>query len=88
VVIEANACGIPVITVSHKDNAAGDLVEEGKNGFICRLKEGEIADRIIRILKNGTGIEMKKSCLDFAKKYDWNKIVDEVEEVYLKCEKK
>jgi len=88
VVIEANACGIPVITIEHKDNAAGDLIEEGKNGFICYIKKEEIANRIIRILKNDSGIKMKKSCLDFAKKYDWNKIVDEIEEVYLKWKKK
>jgi glycosyltransferase involved in cell wall biosynthesis len=88
VVIEANACGIPVITVSHKDNAAEDLIEEGENGFICYLKEEEIADKIIRVLKNIPVGEMKKSCLDFAKKYDWNEIVDKIEEVYLKWEKK
>ena len=88
VVIEANACGIPVITINHKDNAAGDLIEEEKNGFICHLKEGEIANRIIKILKNGSDRKMKKSCLDFAKKYDWNKIVDEIEEVYLEWIKK
>ncbi len=88
VVIEANACGIPVITVSYKDNAAGDLVEEGKNGFICRLEEGEIADRIILVLENYQDEKVKKNCLDFAKKYDWNKIVDEIEKVYSKCKKK
>ncbi|MDD5622429.1 MAG: glycosyltransferase family 4 protein [Actinomycetota bacterium] len=88
VVIEANACGIPVITIKHKGNAAGDLIEEGKNGFICYLKEEEIADRIIRILKNDSGRKMKKNCLDFAIKYDWSKIVDEIENVYLKWKKK
>ncbi|MCJ7665944.1 MAG: glycosyltransferase, partial [Actinobacteria bacterium] len=88
VVIEANACGIPVITVSHKDNASGDLIKEGKNGFICKLKKEEIANRIIRILDNNSGKKMEKGCLDSAKKYDWNKIVDEIEEVYLKWKNK
>ncbi len=88
VVIEANACGIPVVTIDHKNNAAEDLIEEGKNGFVCRLEEGEIADRIMRILKNTLGRKMEKSCLDFAKKYDWDKIVGEIEEVYSKCKKK
>jgi len=35
IVIEANACGITVITINHKDNAARDLIEEGKNGSVC-----------------------------------------------------
>jgi len=84
VVIEANDCGIPVITINHKDNAARDLIEEGKNGFVCQLNEEEIAKRIIRILINSSGLNMKKVCMDLAKKYDWDKIVDEIEGVYLK----
>lgn len=88
VIIEANACGIPVVAIDHKNNAVRDLVEEGKNGFLCRLEEGEVADRIAVVLKSGPDRKIKESCLDFAKKYDWNKIVDEVERVYLKWEKK
>jgi len=84
VVIEANACGIPVITVNHKDNAAKDLIEEGKNGFVCQLNKEEIAKRIMRILENNSGQKMKKVCMDLAKKYDWDKIVDEIEEIYSK----
>ena len=84
VVIEANACGVPVITINHKDNAARDLVEERKNGFVCQLNEEEIAKRIVRILIDSSGLNMKKVCMDLAKKYDWDKIVDEIEGVYLK----
>ncbi|MCD4670527.1 MAG: glycosyltransferase family 4 protein [Actinomycetia bacterium] len=88
VVVEANACGIPVITVSHKENAARDLIEEGNNGFICKLKKEEIANRIIGVLNDDSGKKIEKRCLDFAKKYGWNKIVDEIEEVYLKWKNK
>jgi glycosyltransferase involved in cell wall biosynthesis len=84
VVIEANACGIPVITIDHEANAAKDLIEEGINGFICQLNEEEIAKKTIRILNNGSGRNMEKDCKVLAKKYDWDKIVGEVEEVYLK----
>jgi len=82
VVIEANACGIPVITVNHKDNAAKYLIEEERNGFICQLNEEEIAKKILRVLINNSGSEMQKVCMDLAKRYDWGKIVDEIEEVY------
>jgi glycosyltransferase involved in cell wall biosynthesis len=84
VVVEANACGIPVLTVSQKDNAARDLIEEEKNGFICKLKKEEIANKIIKIIYNNSDKKMKNGCLDFAKKYDWDKIVDQIEKVYLK----
>src|SRR5665648_434696 len=84
VVIEANACGIPVITIDHQDNAARDLIEEGENGFACQLNEREIAKRIMRILENSSGRKMEEACIDLAKKYDWDKIVDEIEGVYSK----
>jgi len=83
VVIEANACGIPVITIDHKDNAARDLIEERKNGFVCQLNEEEIAKRIMEILENNLSRKMKEACKDFAKNYDWDKIADEIEEIYL-----
>ncbi|MEM2276636.1 MAG: glycosyltransferase [Thermoproteota archaeon] len=35
--LEANACGIPVITVKHDRNATCDLIKNGVNGFICNL---------------------------------------------------
>jgi glycosyltransferase involved in cell wall biosynthesis len=53
VVIEANACGIPVIMIDHKDNAARDLIEEGRNGFICQFNEEEVSKKILSILENG-----------------------------------
>ena len=84
VVIEANACGIPVITIDHKDNAAKDLIEEGKNGFVCKLNEEEITKKITRILDDNSGRKLKKVCMDLAKKYDWNKIVNRIEEIYVK----
>ena len=85
VVIEANACGIPVITIDHQDNAARDLIEEGENGFVCQLNEEEITKRIMRILENNSGRKMEEVCMDLAKKYDWDKIVDEIEKVYKTC---
>lgn len=32
VVAEANACGLPVLTLNHKNNAATSLIEPGRNG--------------------------------------------------------
>lgn len=84
VAIEANACGIPVITINHKDNAAKDLITEGENGFICELDEKEIAERIIDVFKKDLDKMTKKICTDSARKYDWDKIANRVEEVYLK----
>ena len=84
VVIEANACGIPVITINHKDNAAKDLIEGGKNGFVCKLDENEIAKKVLKLLKKHTDKKTKQIYKDSARKYDWDRIVDEIEESYRK----
>ena len=81
VAIEANACGITVITVNHKDNAARDIIEEGKNGFVCQLDEKEIAKNIMKGIKNRS--RMKLACTKSAKLYDWDNLMKKLEEVYL-----
>jgi glycosyltransferase involved in cell wall biosynthesis len=83
IVIEANACGIPVITVDHIGNAAKDLIKPEKNGFICCLDEAEIKEYILKVLENNSNEQMKKECQYMSRQYDWAKITNEVEEVYL-----
>jgi len=78
--LEANACGIPVVTVNHKDNASKDLIKKGKNGFVCKLDEKALAETIIKAIK--TSSSMKEACIKEAKKYDWSKIMSKFEEVY------
>ena len=81
VVIESNACGIPVVVVDHEMNAAKDLVHEGVNGYKATLSPEDISDKIIKSIENKD--KMKTSCIDSSKGYDWNKIVDDLEKVYL-----
>lgn len=80
VVIEANACGLPVIVVDHKMNAATDLIVNNKNGIVSKFSASDIADNIINIMYKKE--EMKDSCINIAKKYDWEKIVDSLEDFY------
>lgn len=83
VVIEANACGIPVITINHNDNASKDLIEEGKNGYTCSLDEKEMAKKFTDIFTKDLNNRTNQICADSARKYDWDKIVNRVEEVYI-----
>ena len=80
VVIEANACGIPVITTNHKDNASKDLISQGKNGYISNLNEKSISENILKAIKNYKN--MKKDCLKTAKINDWDNLINKFEEVY------
>ncbi len=80
VVVEANACGIPVVTIKHPLNAAQDLVTDGKNGYICELSERDMAEKIVKALASGGDWEGR--CKAFAREYDWDAIVDSIEQFY------
>ena len=54
VVLEANACGIPVITVRHPGNAAAELIEEGVNGWVVEPTAAALAAAIRRALTRPT----------------------------------
>jgi glycosyltransferase involved in cell wall biosynthesis len=80
VVIEANACGIPVITINHKDNAAKDLINEKENGFVADFNDNSLTETISKAVKICNS--MKEVCLNEARKYDWDQIINKLEEVY------
>ncbi|MGF7119004.1 glycosyltransferase family 4 protein [Methanobacterium oryzae] len=80
VVIEANACGLPVIVVDHKMNAATDLIINNENGIISKLSENDIKDMIIEMIYKKE--EMENNCIEAAKNYDWDKIVEFLEDYY------
>lgn len=81
VVVEANACGTPVVVVDYPMNAAKDLVHEGRNGYISKPDPEDLAQTIIKTLKNRKKmVEISKS---MSRNYDWDRIVDELEDVYI-----
>jgi glycosyltransferase involved in cell wall biosynthesis len=80
VVIEANACGLPVIVINHKMNAAVDLIENGENGFISEQSESAISKNMIKCIKEKK--EMEETCIESSKEYDWNSIVNKIELMY------
>ncbi len=80
VVIEANACGLPVVVVNHKMNAASDLIINNKNGIISDFSKEDIAENIISMIDKKK--KMQNDCIQNSRKYDWDKIVDTLEEFY------
>lgn len=83
VVIEANACGLPVVVIDHEMNAAVDLIDDNKNGFISTLRDSEIANKIIIGIENKE--KMHDECIKKAERFDWEKITDSLESYYLNC---
>jgi glycosyltransferase involved in cell wall biosynthesis len=82
VALEANACGLPVVTVNHKTNAACDFITNDGNGFISALSEVDVAEKILRGLDRRR--DMKRICIESAKRHDWDNIVNTTEKVYEK----
>lgn len=76
VVLEANACGIPVITIDHPDNAAKDLIDGG-NGKVVKLNAENISQNILDQLSKSK-FKQPKKIFDF----DWNVLISKFEQVY------
>ncbi len=86
IVIEANACGLPVITVKHKRNASADLIKDYNNGFVCNPSEQNIAEKISILLKNNKLREsMSKKSIQNAENYDIINTVAKLENIYKQC---
>ena len=83
VVIEAFACGVPVVTVKEKYNAAQGLVEDGVDGLVVELEEREIAKAVGKMIENDGGyMEMTVYAVEKAGKYEWDMIIEKLLLVY------
>jgi len=77
--LEANACGIPVVTVNHDMNAVMDLISKD-TGLICQPEEEDLSRAILTLLL-GQSIN-KERCINAAKEYDWDAVCNRAERVY------
>ena len=80
VVLEANASGLPVVTVDHEMNASKDLIIGRKSGFVTKLDEIDFAEKILIALENRK--KMGHIAIHTAGKYDWNEITKKLEQYY------
>lgn len=80
VVVESHALGVPVITYNHEDNAAKDLIHENVNGYLFDDEKNKLDDVLKKVLKIKLNSNKIKQS---AKKYDWENIAHQIEEVYL-----
>lgn len=81
VVIEANACGVPVITLDYAMNAAKDLIFKD-NGWLIKDNSEELANIIIKIIEEGISNNKRNLCREYAKDFDWNHITTLTEKFY------
>jgi glycosyltransferase involved in cell wall biosynthesis len=79
--LEANACGLPVVTVNNRMNAVCDLVT-AETGITCEPSEVALAEAAIQVLERIN--RMREPCITQARRYDWEEICDRVERIYAK----
>jgi glycosyltransferase involved in cell wall biosynthesis len=77
--LEANACGIPVVTVNHNMNAVMDLIGND-TGLICQPEDGALSQAICSLLRRKT--ISRERCIERAREYDWNEVCKQAERVY------
>lgn len=81
--VEANACGLPAITVNHQQNAAQHLVENGRNGYVVDLSSAALADAVNKLLADKKLLAgMRQYAHASAQRYDWSVILPSLERVY------
>ncbi len=77
--LEANACGLPVITINHPDNAAKSFVIDKKNGILTDLNDLSLCKSIKYLLKNKRKTTIYKK---FSQEFDWGRITKKIERIY------
>ena len=77
--LEAMACGLPVVTVNHPQNATADLVTP-ETGIIASLSPKSLSNAIRTCLQQRT--QFSQGCRLKANDYDWELVVDRTERYY------
>ncbi len=77
--LEALACGLPVVTTDHPDNAIRELITN-ETGFFSSLSAEDLAGKIRTALCGYP--TMQTACILSAEEYDWNQIVPLLENRY------
>lgn len=82
-VIEANACGLPVITIANKNNGTTSLIRNNENGFICELSPQELSNKISDLLLDPNRLKsMRTLSIDYSQRFDWDVITENLLNIY------
>ena len=82
--VEANACGLPIISVKSGALGTNEAVIDNYNGFLVEEQSPIlIADKIALIIENHQlRKELRRNSLSFSRSLDWENQAEAVEKVY------
>ena len=78
-VVEALACGTPVVTCDHPDNYARHLVEDGRSGRVCQPDPASLAAAIRDVLEADLA---REPLITAASQWDWAPRTEEIVALY------
>jgi len=78
VVLEAMACGIPVVSTNVGDVNA--LVIDGKTGYLAKANAEDLKEKISIVVNNSE--KFKYNCIEISKRYSWDIVAENVMNVY------
>jgi len=80
VVLEALACGVPVVSTDVGD--VHKVVRDGETGYIVKTRtEEEMSDKLIKVLLSNNE-KFKDNCIKTAQEYSWDLIAEKIVGVY------
>lgn len=82
--LEANACGTPVLIYRHPNGIDAGLIEPGVNGWIVdQVTPDALADMLARLLAPDAILPSRAECARHAAAYDWDSLANQYEAVFL-----
>ncbi|MBT3921951.1 MAG: glycosyltransferase family 4 protein [Nitrospina sp.] len=84
-ILEANACGLPVIAYKTDQGVSDELIEEGVNGYwVEEINSGAMAEKFYQLLLDkNLGQNIKDNSIEYARRYDWSNIAGEYNKYFL-----
>ena len=85
-ILEANACGLPVIAYKTDQGVSEELIEEGVNGYwVEETNYKAMAENFYQLLLDkGLEQNIKDNSIEYARRYDWSNIAGEYNEYFLR----
>ena len=84
VIIEANACKLPVVSIRHEMSAVRELVRDGVNGFlVSRMSPDELAAVILKLVSDDAlRGQLAENGFEMSKKFAWSDISKSIIDTY------